>query len=401
MASKRSSVTHPLRAQRAATMFIGVMIFLGLAGWNASADSRNSNKQAGQVASQQVAPEATALTNLLSVPLNFQPNQGQTDSRVQFLSRGAGFSLFLTPSEAVLNLERQASQSSLNTLRMKLLGANAKATALGMDPLPGVASYFVGSDPKKWHAGVSTFGKVKYAQIYPGVDLVFYGNQRQLEYDFVVAPGADPSLIAWQIDGAKPAIDAEGNLVLTAPDGPASFKKPILYQMDGDNKISVEGSFTVASDQIHFRIGDYDHAKPLIIDPVLSYASYLGGTGTDNIGAWIGPGHQSPTQGVAVDAQGSIYVTGNTYSTDFPTANPYQSVPPTKMAGVTPGMWSSVFVTKFSPDGKSLVYSTYLGGNGEDYGYAIAVDANGNAYVTGSTTSPDFPVTPGAYQTVC
>ena len=159
-----------------------------------------------------------------------------------------------------------------------------------------------------------------YPQIYPGVDLVFYGNQRQLEYDFVVAPGADPSRIAWRIDGARASVDAEGNLVLNAPNGPATFKKPVLYQMDGDKKTSVEGSFAVAGNQIRFRLGSYDHSRALIIDPVLSYASYLGGSSTDNIGPATGPGilQVGTSQGLAVDSAGSAYVTGNTFSMTSP-----------------------------------------------------------------------------------
>ena len=349
----------------------------------------------------------------ISSPLTFEPNLGQAAARVQFLSLGSGYSLFLAPNEAILNLERQQTTASqgpfgkleapaIDTLHMKLVGANTNAVVVGVDPQPGVVSYLVGNDPKKWHSGVPTFGKVNYSQIYPGVDLVFYGNQRQLEYDFVVAPGVDPNQIAWQIDGASPTVDKDGNLELNAANGPVSFKRLAVYQLNGDNKVAVDGSFEIAGNKISFRFGDYDHAKPLIIDPVLSYATYLGGTSTDYIGSWVGPGHTSPTQAIAVDAQGSVYVTGYTYSIDFPTTqNPYRSTPPTKMPGVSPGSWASVFVTKFSPDGSSLVYSTYLGGNGEDYGFAIAVDSGGNAYVTGSTTSPDFPATQGAYQTVC
>ena len=336
------------------------------------------------------------------MPLSFEPNQGQAASTVQFLSRGSGYALFLAPGKVVLNLERQQ-PASADTLRMSLIGANAKANAVGLAPQPGVVSYFIGNDPKNWRSGIPTYGKVSYPQIYPGVDLVFYGNQRQLEYDFVVAPGADPSRIAWRIDGARARVDAEGNLVLSAANGPASFKKPVLYQLDGDKKTSVEGSFAVAGNQVRFRLGSYDHSRALIIDPVLSYASYLAGTGTDHIGWTTGPGISTPgtSQGLAVDSAGSVYVAGDTYSIDFPTKNPYKSAPPAKVAGVSPGQWPSAFVTKFSPDGSSLVYSTYLGGNNYDYIYAIAVDSSGSAYVTGQTNSTNFPTTPGAYQTVC
>src|ERR1035441_2580469 len=359
-----------------------------------------------------VAPAASRQAKLITVPLSFEPNQGQTDSAVQFLSRGSGYALFLTPGQVLLNLERQQAApaaaeghtpgaASVDTVRMSLIGANPKANAVGLDPQPGVVSYFVGNDPKNWHSGIPTFGKVKYPQVYPGVDLVFYGNQRQLEYDFVVAPGADPSRIAWRIDGARAHVDSQGNLVLSAPNGPASFKKPVLYQLDGDNKTSVDGSFAVAGNQVRFRVGSYDHSRALIVDPVLSYASYLAGTGADTIGIATGPGNLQAgvSQALAVDSAGSVYVTGSTLSVDFPTKSPIQGAPPPKQ--VAPGEWASAFVTKFSPDGSSLVYSTYLGGNGADHGYAIAVDSGGNAYVTGLTTSPDFPTTIGAYQTVC
>ena len=342
----------------------------------------------------------------MSVPLSFEPNEGHLASTVQFLSRGSGYALFLTPGKVVLNLERQqpASAASVDTLRMSLIGANAKAKAAGLARQAGVVSYFIGNDPKNWRSGIPTYGKVKYPQIYPGVDLVFYGNQRQLEYDFIVAPGADPSRIAWRIDGARASVDSVGNLILRAPNGPASFKKPVLYQMDGDKKTSVEGSFAVAGNQVRFRLGSYDHSRALIIDPVLSYASYLAGTSTDYIGNITGPGvsQVGTSQGLALDSAGSVYVAGYTKSIDFPTTkNPYKSAPPAKVSGVSPGQWPSAFVTKFSPDGSSLVYSTYLGGNGLDYGYAIAVDSSGNAYVTGRTNSPNFPITAGAYETVC
>ncbi|MCX6626609.1 MAG: SBBP repeat-containing protein [Candidatus Solibacter sp.] len=350
----------------------------------------------------------------MSVPLSFEPNQGQAASTVQFLSRGSGYAIFLSPGKVVLNLERQQPASpaatgqtpqaaSVDTVRMSLIGANAKATAAGLARQPGVVNYFMGNDPKKWRSAIPTYGKVAYPEIYPGVELVFYGNQRQLEYDFVVAPGADPGPIAWRIDGARASIDAEGNLALRAPNGPATFQKPVLYQMEGDRKVNVEGSFAVAGNQIHFRVGSYDHSRALIIDPVLSYASYLAGTGTDTIGTATGPGslQAGVSQALAVDSAGSAYVTGSTLSLDFPTKTPYQGAPPQKVPGVSPGAWSTAFVTKFSPDGSSLVYSTYLGGNGADHGYAIAVDSSGSAYVTGLTTSPNFPITSGAYQTVC
>jgi len=402
MTNERSSILPRACALQAITALTIISLFFGFSWPLASAARRDHQRQA--------VPAA----HLMSVPLSFEPNQGQTASTVQFLSRGPGYALFLAPGEVVLNLERQQPASaaaagqtpaaaSVDTLRMSLIGGNPKANAVGLAPQLGVVSYFIGNDPKNWRSGIPTFGKVNYSQVYSGVDLVFYGNQRQLEYDFVVAPGADPSRIAWRIDGARAGIDAEGNLALSAPDGPATFKKPLLYQMDGDKKARVEGAFAVAGNEIRFRLGAYDHSRALIIDPVLSYASYLAGTGQDYIGTATGPGNLQvgTSQGLAVDSAGSAYVTGTTFSIDFPTKNPYESAPPTKLPGVAPGEWASAFVSKFSPDGSSLVYSTYLGGNGADHAYAIAVDSSGNAYVTGLTYSTNFPITSGAYQTVC
>src|ERR1035437_1504072 len=373
LAELQIAATRPMRrALRAAMALAIISISFGL------------GKPQGVPAASRSLPLSTNRTEakLMSVPLSFEPNEGHLASTVQFLSRGSGYALFLTPGKVVLNLERQqpASAASVDTLRMSLIGANAKAKAAGLARQAGVVSYFIGNDPKNWRSGIPTYGKVNYAQVYPGVDLVFYGNQRQLEYDFVVAPGADPSRIAWRIDGARPSVDAEGNLVLSASNGPTSFKKPMLYQLDGDKKTSVEGRFAVAGNQVRFRLGNYDHSRALIIDPVLSYASYLAGSKTAQIRWPTGTGNLQVgvSQGIAADSAGSAYVTGYTYSIDFPTKNPYNSAPPAKVTGVSPGQWPSAFVTKFSPHSSSLAYSTYLGGNGYDYIYAIAVDSSGN-----------------------
>ena len=397
MTGERSSVAPRAGALRAVAALATISICFGLA---ASAAPRDTGRQA----------ETRSAVKRMSVPLSFEPNQGQAPSTVQFLSRGSGYALFLTPGRVVLNLERQqpvaGAAEAVDTVRMGLIGANPKARPVGLARQTGVVNYFIGNNPKNWRSGIATYGRVEYPQIYPGVDLVFYGNQRQLEYDFVVAAGADPGPIAWRIDGARTSVDAEGNLALSAPNGPAVFKKPVIYQMDGDRKTRVEGWFAVAGDQIRFRLGSYDRSKALIIDPVLSYASYLAGTGDDRIGVTTGPGvgQVGSSQALAVDSAGSAYVTGTTYSLDFPTKNPYQGAPPAKQEGgvsVPAGQWATAFVSKFSPDGSSLVYSTYLGGNRADRGYAIAVDSSGSAYVTGQTSSPNFPITSGAYQTVC
>jgi hypothetical protein len=396
---------HVLGTRDYAGMFRGwkvtTALMVGLLGMGGSTvyGAAGVGAEARTPAAKQIQPA--------KIPLSFEANQGQTDGSVRFVSRGSGYSMFLTEDEVVLNLERQqkapgglGATASLDTLRMQLLGANAGAEVTGTERLPGVVSYFIGNDPKKWHAGIATYGKVSYAQVYPGIDLVFYGNQRQLEYDFVVAPGADPGRIAWRMEGARATIDGDGNLVLAADHGPASFKKPVVYQMEGDKRIGVEGAFTVAGNRVGFRLGAYDRSKALIIDPVLSYSSYLGGSGLDTIGGSVGNsgGTFDYTQALAIDSEGSAYVTGTTYSTDFPTKNPYQG---TNTATVADNRNYTSFVTKVSADGTSLVYSTYLGGSTAEVGYAIAVDSSGEAYVTGLTYSNDFPVTAGSYNHFC
>ena len=340
-----------------------------------------------------------ARVQLSQLPLSFEPNQGQNDPAVKFVSRGDGYALFLTSDEAVFKLGGTAKKPAV--LRMKLLGANPATPVSGAAPQPGVVSYLSGNDEKRWHPAIPTYGKVSYPRIYPGVDLVFYGNQSQLEYDFVVTPGADATQIVWQIDGAAASLDSDGDLLLTFVGGLLTFKRPVLYQREGEARTAVDGSFAVAGNQVRFKLGPYDHSKALIIDPVLSYATYLAGSNSDIIGTPTGPGiaQAGVSQGIAVDSSGSVYVVGSTMSLDFPTRNAIDAAPPAKI--VAPGQWYSPFVSKFSPDGSSLVYSTYLGGNGADRGYAIAVDSSGSAYITGLTTSPNFPISQGAYQTVC
>ncbi len=316
------------------------------------------------------------------VPLAFEANRGQTNSRVKFLTRLGGSTLFLTHDEAVIAAPDKV------PLRLKFHGMDTGASIQAIDQQSGKSNYFIGNDPSKWRTNVPQFTKVKYAGVYPGIDLVFYGNQRNLEYDFVVAPGADPKSIALDVEGPAPALDKSGNLVV----GDANFHKPVIYQIADGAKYSVEGGYVLkGKSHVGFALGEYDRTRELLIDPVLTYSTYLGGTGQDLGG------------GVAVDSTGSAYVTGFAESIDFPTTSgAYQ----TSLRGC-----SDLFVTKFSPTGNSLIYSTYLGGSGMEYSSdavgvevhkGIAVDSNGNAYVVGDTTSSDFPVTTGsAYQTTC
>jgi uncharacterized protein (TIGR03437 family) len=325
------------------------------------------------------------------LPLGFEANTGQADNSVKFLSRGTGYGLYLTTQEAVLALRKGGKQSA-DVVRMRLAGASGTATPAGEEQLPGTANYFIGNDPAKWHSSVPTYAKVRYRGVYPGVDLVYYGNQRQLEYDFIVAPGIDPKLIRLQFAGTKGLrLGADGDLAVTAAAGAMTFHKPLVYQLVDGQRKTVEGAFALlARHTVGFRLGSYDRAKPLVIDPVLAYSTYLGGSGGDGANA------------VAVDTAGNVYVGGYTSSTDFPVAaGEYQNTDHEAVAGAP-----TAFIAKLNPAGTALVYSTYLGGsNGRgDFGYgdtlsALAVDGSGNAYAAGTTAAGDFPVTQGAFQT--
>ena len=307
-------------------------------------------------------------------PMNFVINRGQTDDAVKFMASGDGYGVFLTSAEAVLSLrapERKSQDQSATVVRMRLVDANPQPAISGLDRLAGASNYFIGSDPRRWQTDVPSYGRVKYHDVYPGIDQVFYGNQRQLEYDLVVAPGADVRRIAVAFDGIRSlAIASGGALVLTTADGDLTQRAPLIYQIvDGTRRI-VPGRYVLgADDRVGFDVGSYDPTEPLIIDPVLSYATYLGGNGND-------VGH-----GIAVDGAGHAYIVGETLSTNFPGVNA-GSFQPAKAAGV------DVFVARLNAAGSGFDYSTYLGGSGADYGYAIAVDAAGNAYVTGETDSP-------------
>ena len=327
------------------------------------------------------------------LPLSFEANQGQTDENVKFLSRGLSYSLFLTNSEAVLALRKtepisarlkvRTGQTPIErqkptaretaVLRMQLAHAKSAPRILGEEELPGKVNYFLGNDPLKWRTNLPTYGKVKYEGVYPGVDLVYYGNEGRLEYDFVVSPGADARSIRIRFHGAKKLrIDRNGSLLLEAGGRRVSLEKPQAFQETEGTKKTVECRYVlIAANTIGIRVGDIDHGKPLVIDPVLAYSTYLGGNSSE-----LGTG-------VAVDSLGNAYVTGTTDSPNFPTANALQPA----LAG------QNVFITKINASGTALVYSTYLGGSGSDVGESIAVDASGNAYVTGDTSSQNFPTT--------
>lgn len=216
------------------------------------------------------------------LPLSFEANQGQADARVRYLSRGAGYTLFLTGTEAVLGLHN-AAKGERALVRMQLAGANPNPKSAGGDRLPGSVNYFLGKDPKQWRTRVPLYDRVRYDEVYPGVDLVYYGTQRQLEYDFLVAPGADPGQIRLRYGGAdRVEVSREGDLVLHAGAGEVRHQKPFVYQEVAGRRVQVAGSFVRhGRDEIGFELGKYDETRPLVIDPVLTYASFLGGSGAD------------------------------------------------------------------------------------------------------------------------
>jgi hypothetical protein len=351
------------------------------------------------------------------LPLSFEPNLGQTAKEVQWLARGPQYTLFLAGHDAVLELNKivPAAQHgapatiSSSAVRMNLLGAMTVDAANGEDAQPGKANYFTGRDPAKWQRNVPMYGKVRLQSVYPGIDLVYYGHQGQLEYDFVVAPGADASVIRWGFDGAKPELAANGDLVLPVEGLTDQIKlnKPVVYQMKDGVRQPVDGSFAIAKNgEASFKLGAYDKSRELVIDPTLDY---MGAIGTGN--------QQSVPNGMALDTyvnpktnqpNNQIILTGITNDLNFPTTKgAYETkcqLPngngKAGRCGASSG--SSAFVTKISADGTSLVYSTYLhGGNGYESGQAVAVDSSDNAVILGSTGSDDFPVSENAYQSIC
>ena len=351
------------------------------------------------------ARPARAGLQYAELPLSFEADPGHASANAAFLARGSGYALNLTGDAAVLMLcpavrgpaERAARlfagrlrrSATCEAIRMQLEGTKVTATPAGEEPLPGTVNYFIGNDPAHWRRGVPTFARVRYQGVYPGIDLVYYGNQRQLEYDFVVAPGSDPRAIQLRFDAAtKVRRSTTGDLVVSTSKRTVTFRKPSIYQVVDGRRVSIAGGFAQAGTYaVKFRVGRYDHTKPLVIDPVLEYSTFLSGSGDANatlLGTWA--------DAIATDGEGNAYITGTTLSTNFPvTAGALQAA--------NPGASPTIFVSKLNASGTALIYSTYLGGNVNDYASAIAVDAEGNAYISGQTASQNFPVTAGALQT--
>jgi hypothetical protein len=362
---------------------------------------------------------------MMGMPLQFEANHGQVDAQVKFLARGKGYTLFLTPTESVMVLQQREATAEKDALtvndptalpkqtpikqavvRMKLEGANPSPAIDGMEQLPGIVNYFIGNDPAKWRTKIPTYAKVQYQEAYPGIDLAYYGNQGKLEYDFIVAPGADPNQIKLAFEGASEIkVAASGDLLLTTALGDVRLQKPVVYQVENNgHKTLVAGNYIASpktSKAVQIQLAAYDRSKPVIIDPVLDYLTYLGGKVSDF--------HPR----IAVDALGNAYIGGMTGSLDFPVtggaydpsfnANPAcPGIAVTNTACIvgSVNLNTDYFVAKINPSATALLYATYIGGTGNDNLVApIAVDSAGSAYLAGQTRSADFPVTPGAFQT--
>ena len=376
------------------------------------------------------------------IPLAFERNQGQSAPDVRFIARGARATLYLNNHSATLE------SSARHSLTMRWINSNSAPVISGEDRLEKQSNYFIGADSKQWTTNVSNFEKVRYEKVYPGIDLIFYGNDRELEYDFIVAPHSNPHAIKFKFDEAENIyINQDGALVLKNATAEMIQRKPVAYQLIQGEKISVVANYVISTNnEISFAMGKYDQNFSLIIDPVISYASYVGEdlnsspvittdvqgnayiarmfgvpatngavqngsmisitkinpSGTTVLySAIIGSGDLDQAYGITVDNNGNCYVAGKTNSSLFPTtAGAFQTD-----FGIACGTCSNAFVTKINPQGSALIYSTYVKGEAVQasekkltVARAIAVDANGNAFITGDTNVSDFPTTPNALQ---
>jgi hypothetical protein len=338
-----------------------------------------------------VRPEGESFANT-QLPMVFEPNQGQAQPGVRFLARGSqyGISLEATRVELLLATPHLLDPGTVNNahpempqaVSLELVNANKSASVEGNRLQPGKSNYFIGNRPADWISGVPQYAEVDCSEIYPGVNLRYYGRSGKLEYDFVLSPGADPSALALRVRGVKDiSLSASGNASLQLAEGTIDLELPLIYQEDANgNHQPVPGHFVLRPKQeIGFVLGAYDPTKSLVIDPVLSYSTLIGANTSVQL------------QGIAVGATGDAYVVGSTYATNYPVVAPLQA---------TNAGYQDAIVTKLSPAGDVILYSTYLGGGGFDSGLAIAVDSSGDAYVTGSAEW-GFPTTPGAFMTNC
>ncbi|HWY58881.1 MAG TPA: SBBP repeat-containing protein [Terriglobales bacterium] len=351
------------------------------------------------ISSQAAANPAAVADNYGKLNPSFEANRGQTDSRVKFLSRGSGYTVFLMSNEAIL-LRKGKNTSAPAALHMGLSGSNSSSEVVGVHELTAKSNYFVGNDPRKWRRNVPSYAQVRCRNIYPNIDLLYHTSRQQLEFDFLVAPFADVSVLELSFDGADTIrVDSDGDLVLSTAQGELRFNKPHLYQPGNGGPAAGKEKTTPLPDgqylltgptRVRFRLPIYDRTRSLVIDPVLSYSTFLGGS-NDNFG-----------NAIAVDKSGHAYVTGATTSVDFPTTSgAFETTYQGDNGSGYQSVIGDVFVTKFNRSGSGVIYSTYIGGSGGDSAYGIALDTKGNVYLTGATNSSNFPVTPGVYQPIC
>ena len=334
------------------------------------------------------APAAQPAALPVNLPLFFEASQVLAASPAQFIARGHDYQFLISPAETQIMLRKTA--GTVAAVRMQFAGASAQAQITGDTEMPGKINHLNGNDPAKWRTGLAMFAKVRVDELYPGVNLVYYGNQQQLEYDFTVAPGAKPDAIAIHFDGVdKVSISKPGELILTLGDAEIRQPKPVIYQMVGDARHEINGGYRLVDARtVAFAVGQYDKTLPLVIDPILSYSTYFGGTADET--AWT----------VAADTNGFVYFAGQTLSKQidansiFATAGAFQ----TNFAGGT--ALGDAFVAKLDNLATYPVYLTYLGGSADDVVHGLAVDTAGNAYVAGYTDSPNFPTTNSLYKTI-
>jgi hypothetical protein len=346
----------------------------------ANADTAQAPMHGPRAAASESNPRAVSA-------LRFEPNVGQFDERVRYLARGRSYALFLSRDGATLALHRgnreggarvlpakASNDDDVAVVTMKVSGA-AAVEPRGLAALPGTSNYFMGGDPRNFRSGVEAYARVRYESVLPGVDIEYHGTEgRELEYDFLLAAGVSPRALEVEFDGvSRIELTADGHAVLHLPDGSELVKaRPIAYQERAGQRVPVPVRYERRPRGLGFVLGAYDAGLPLVIDPVLTYCTYFGGSSFDEANA------------ITVDAGGNSYIVGYTVSTLFPTVAPLQPA--------HGGGGDDAFVVKLNPTGSAIVYSTYLGGSGADIAYAVATDALGNAYVAGLTTSTNFPV---------
>ena len=359
---------------------------------------KHANREVPAVGASSLSANATAEqrnrihAQMNAMPLAFEANEGQADPQVKYMARGSGYTVYLTKDDAVFAVSSHhggagkterpfgrdvaTAEATTSAIHMALVDRNPSAKIHANQELPGVTNYFIGNDPSTWQRGVKHYASVSYRSVYPGIDLAFHGQQRQVEFDFILAPQASTSAIRFSISGASQVTtDGDGNLVLTSAAGDVRLQRPVAYQQKGNSRQAVDARFALISENtVGFALGDYDQSRELVIDPTMSFSTFLGGVSEDEV------------FGIAIDSSGNVYVTGESDSTSgFPGGN------------VPSGHQFDSYVTKLTSGG-TLTYTTFVGGSGNDSGLAIAADSSGAAYVAGHTESPDFPVSATAPQ---